>query len=96
MQCSITSPTVVRALSIHILFIHLCAIADFLTCHEILIGRELKENRLKGVIVNLAFLIQDGFIRIGCEDIADEVVKVLQFVVAIHIVVSNIFLSPVS
>ena len=65
--------------------VHLAAVADFFTCHEIFIGRELEEYRLEGVIVDLALLVQYGFICIGCEDLADEMVEMIQLVVAVHL-----------
>ena len=75
----------VGALPVIDLLIHLCAIADLLPSYEILIGRELKKHRLKGVIVDLVLLIQDGLIRIGRKDFANEVIKVLQFVVSVYL-----------
>ena len=65
------------------LAIHLTAVADLLTCNKILISRKLEQHGFEGVVIDLAFFIQYGVIRIGSQYLAYEVVEVLKLIVAI-------------
>lgn len=59
--------------------IHARAVADFLTCDEVLISWELEQDRLELVVVDLASIIEDGFVCIGRFNTADEVIEAIQF-----------------
>ena len=66
------------------LSIHLSAVSDFIPGNEIFICWELEQHRLEYVIIDLILIIQHRLIRIGCEDLADKVVEILQLIIAVH------------